>query len=245
MSGLDVEIVFWFRNLSALDAALIAGVVSGLIIVFSQWYFRRIIHNFKVDVERYRRLDKVAKGDWPEHIRQSARNKLRRKNTKDILQTVLMFLFWGGLIFLSYKIYSSWSVKHDEEMRKMRMEEIERIESQKSSLNLRTLKTPVSAIEASKANEIEINEWELICSFRAKNEGNIKGYDDIDRISIISNSYRACMLEQGWLTEPCTENGNDCFNILYVENKCTFFTRIWLEDQSAVSESLLNHFCEI
>ena len=245
MSGLDVEIVFWLENLSTLDAALIAGVVSGLIIIFSQWYFRRIIHNFKADVERYSRLDKVAKGDWPEHIRQSARNKLRKKSTKDIVQTVLMFLFWGGLIFLSYNKYSSWSEKNDEEIRKLLVEKIERIESHKSSLNLRTLKTPVSVIEAAEANEIEIYKWEYICSRRAENEGNIKGYDDIDRISIISNSFEACMLEQGWLTEQCPENENDCIKLLYFENECTFLTRKWLEDQSAVSDSLLNHFCDI
>ena len=50
MAGLDLEIYYWLKNLSALHAAVIGGIVSGLVIVFCQWFFRWQFQNIKVDV---------------------------------------------------------------------------------------------------------------------------------------------------------------------------------------------------
>ena len=70
MADLDLEIYYWLKNLSTLHAAVIGGIVSGLVIVFCQWFFRWQFQNIKVDVETHNRLLSVAKGEWQENIRQ-------------------------------------------------------------------------------------------------------------------------------------------------------------------------------
>ena len=234
MSGLDL--FYWLKDISHLEAAVIGGVVSGIIIVFCQWYFGRIIRDFKKDTEEAKRLYAVAKGDWPEHIQRAARNKLRNKNVKEVMKTVLSLLLFIGIALPIYLIYSGWSEKNDEEIRKGRLDHIEHIDDFKSLLKLRTIKTTLLGKEATIADEIMIIRWESMCSMRAHIEGNSKGRNDGERILIIRNSYRACMLERGWYTEACEDNEKECVEIPFSESICTSFTKQWLEDPSAVHE---------
>ena len=238
MSGWDIGLYYWLKNMSLLEAGVIGGIISGLIIFLCQWHFGRIIHEAKKDTEEGKRLHAVAQGDWPEHIRRAAKNKLRNKNVKIIRKAVLSFLLFIGIVLLPiYLMYSGWSEMHDEEIRKGRLEHIEHIDTLKSLLRLRTIKTTISGDEATIIDELMINRWELMCLMRAQNEGNYKGRYDGDRISIIGNSYQACMLERGWYTEPCKDNEKECVEIPFSESICTSSIREWLEDPSAVHES--------
>ena len=237
MSGLDLDLYYWLKSISPLEAAVIGGVISGTIIVLCQWHFGRIIHDAKKDTEESKRLHAVAEGDWPEHIRRAAKNKLRNKTVKAIRATVLSSLLFIGVVLPIYLIYSDWSEKTDEEILKGRLDHIEHIDDFKSLLKLRTIKTTILGKEATIADELMINRWELTCSMLAQNEGNYNGRNDRDRIFIINNSYQACMLERGWYTELCVDNGKECIDIPFSESICTSYTRKWLEDPTTVHDS--------
>ena len=237
MSGFDVELYYWLKNISPLEAAVIGVIISGLIIVFIQWLFRWHIQREKVSLNEVKRLNERIQGDWPEQIRQSARSKVRKWWKKQIIEIVLIFLIFWGVAFSSYLMYSSWSDKNDEEIRKGRLKHIEQLDDFKSILKLRTIKTTILGKEATKADELMIMRWELMCSTRAQNEGSYQGRNDSDRILIIHNSYQACMLERGWYTELCVENEKECVEIPFGESVCTSFTRESLEDPSAVHDS--------
>lgn len=237
MSGWDIGLHYWLKNMSLLEAGVAGGIISGLIILLFQWQFGGKIHDAKIEAERSKRLYAVAKGDWPEHIRQEAKNKLRNKNLKVIRETVLSFLLFVGIVLLPiYLMYSYWSEKHDEEIRKGRLEHIEHLDDFKGLLKLRTIKTTILGKKATIADELMIIRWESMCSMRAQIEGEYKGRNDGDRIFIIRNSYRACMLERGWDTEPCEDNEKECVEIPFSESLCTTYIREWLEDPTAVHE---------
>ena len=234
MSGLDLY--YWLKDISHVEAAVIGGVISGIIIVFCQWYFRWAIRDFKKDTEKAKRLHAIATGEWPEHIQRAARTKLRNKTVKEIMKTVLSLLLFIGIAIPIYLIYSDWSEKNDEEIRKGRLEHIEHLDDFKSLLKLRTIRTTISGKEATIADELMIIRWESMCSIRARIEGDYKGRHDSDRILITRDSYRACMLERGWDTEPCEDNEKECVEVPFSESVCTSFTRKWLEDPSTVHE---------
>ena len=237
MSGWDLGFYYWLKNMSLLEAGVAGGVISGLIILLCQWQFGRIIHDAKKDTGEDKRLYAVTQGDWPEHIRLAAKNKLRNKNVKIIRKAVLSLLLFMVVLVPIYLIYSDWSEKNDEEIRKGRLEHMEHIDDFKSLLKLRTIKTTILGKEATIADELMIIRWESMCSMRAQIEGNYKGHNDGDRILIIRNSYQACMLERGWYTELCEDNEKECIEIPFSESLCTSYTREWLEDPSTVHEA--------
>lgn len=91
---------------------------------------------------------------------------------------------------------------------------------------------------ASEKEEALITRWELICSNRAEIEGEYKAQDDAGKISIMSKSYQACMLEQGWFTQQCTASEQGCVKITYIESACTKYIRKWLEGRADPSEHI-------
>ena len=51
MSGWDLGLYYWLKNMSLLEAGVAGGVISGLIILLCQWQFGRIIRDAKKDTE--------------------------------------------------------------------------------------------------------------------------------------------------------------------------------------------------
>ena len=111
------------------------------------------------------------------------------------------------------------------------------MDESKEDLRLKTIKEPIDV----GAKDKDITRWELICSLRAKIEGDYKGQTDFRKIKIISNSYNACMLEQGWLTEQCAPNEQGCvdLNLVYTEGICIGQLREWLNGNDDIDEDFL------
>ena len=86
----------------------------------------------------------------------------------------------------------------------------------------------IQCLEAEK-EEASIARWELICSRRAEIEGEYKAQNDMGKISIMSRSYQACLLEQGWFTRQCSTSEQGCVEIAYTESTCIRRIREWLE----------------
>ena len=96
-----------------------------------------------------------------------------------------------------------------------------RLKTDPENISIRCLET--------EAEETMILRWELICSWRAQIEGQYKAQNDMEKIVIMSQSYQACMLEQGWFTQQCTTSEQGCKEIPYAEGICTRRVREWLE----------------
>ena len=86
----------------------------------------------------------------------------------------------------------------------------------------------IQCLEAEK-EETAIARWEFVCSRRAEIEGEYKAQNDRDKIGIMSRSYQACMLEQGWLARQCSTSEQGCVEIAYTESTCIRRIREWLE----------------
>ena len=70
---------------------------------------------------------------------------------------------------------------------------------------------------------------EQLCRFRSYVAGENNTGEDRQRIWVASYSYRACMLEKGWLVESCNPQEDNCRELTYFETRCTVLVRGWLE----------------
>ena len=91
------------------------------------------------------------------------------------------------------------------------------------------------------SEEAMISRWESICRSRANIEGIEKSmHSELFKIITIYESYKSCMLEQGFYTEQCEMSDEGCVKLLYHESTCTSTIRDWLENRIDENDIVLN-----
>ena len=71
---------------------------------------------------------------------------------------------------------------------------------------------------------------EELCRLRSYVAGENNAGDDRQRIWVASSTYRACMLEKGWMVKPCSPEEENCTELIYFDTKCTSITRRWVKN---------------
>lgn len=189
----------------------------------------------------------------PDEIRQEARIKLRRIMSKRTIVSSIPLM----LIVLTFMLPFKVAEEVESEAWKERFSLVRNITRAKTLLHFRTIVSPdrlgssgshdsvtkrlneqlnhtaevtgeskFKAISDEQATAIRYSE--SICKSRAYVESEGTNSSDVRRIIVASSTYRACMLEEGWLIEECGAGEQDCIELLYLETTCALMLREWL-----------------
>lgn len=172
-----------------------ASIILGAIII---WLFRRRYRKDKESAKEAELDLHLIKGNWPEEIKQAARDRLSKRITKQLL-TFGSWIIVSAILFLGFsKLFSYQGAKS----RISAQERINYIDKTKKSLKRKTIRNPIRTVCVDgPIKDIERVRSEIICELEA---GNTSG------MFVNVTTYQLCMMKRGWSVRECQEGDKGC-----------------------------------
>lgn len=104
---------------------------------------------------------------------------------------------------------------------------VQEFDKSKDRLFLKTIRNSPNYEEK---EEIAILQQELICNLNTLIESEKIRSHESRKIGLSVNIYKSCMLQAGWLTEPCVQGECNCEKVAFSESFCMSEIRKWLRN---------------
>ena len=195
--SLLAKIVTWL-NIFTLMPPLFAATVSIIIGAIIIWLFKRLYRKEEESAKEAELDLHLTKGNWPEEIKKSARDRLIKRSIKQLVS----FGLWIMAFVILYLVFSKINSYLDANNRITIQENINYIDKAKKSLKRKTIRNPIRTVCLDgPIKNIERLRSETICELEA---GNASG------MFVNATTYELCMMKRGWFVRECQEGDKDC-----------------------------------
>lgn len=104
---------------------------------------------------------------------------------------------------------------------------VQEFDKSKDRLFLKTIRNSSNYEEK---EEVAILQQELICNLTTLIESEKIRSHESRKIVLSVNIYKSCMLQAGWLAEPCVQGECNCEKVAFSESFCMSEIRAWLKN---------------
>lgn len=197
INSLLAKIVSWL-NIFTLMPPLVAATASIIIGAIIIWFFRRLYQKDKESAKQVELDLHLTKGNWPKETKQSARDRLSKRLTKQLV-SISLWVIAFVILFLAFSKINNYL---DANNRITIQENINYIDKAKKSLKRKTIRNPFRTVCIDgPIKDIERVRSENICELEA---GNTSG------MFVNVKTYQLCMMKRGWSVRECEEGDKDC-----------------------------------